>query len=252
MYSNEGYEQTKRYVEALDKEFPMCKNRDYIYLTKDNSSIDLSDHNFKHIRYHKLDKLFTDNEFTKLPLINDFCDYYIMRDKYRYESKEEECKDISKENYSELIDYIVYQFNRYIEDEKFPFYCARGKSDKSAGIYYQLYKLSWNFTKKGYDFTVHFESTINSLALHFERNPYIPYSKLRGKELELFNKIRAKFREKMLDISIKDVIVNRLRGNADLSIANFTIIAKTFKEYSIMLLELIEVVDKIIIDVIKS
>ena len=85
----------------------------------------------------------------------------------------------------------------------------------------------------------------------FERNPYIPYSKLRGKELELFNKIRAKFREKMLDINIKDIKVNQLHGNADLSIANFTIIAKTFKEYFKTLFDLIEVIDKIIIDMIK-
>ena len=243
VYSTEGSEQTKRYVAALNQEYPTCTYRQYIYLSKDNSSVDLSSHSFIHVRYYELEPLFDDGRYRELPLLEDFYDYYVARDRSRFESPEENKLPVNRDNYNELIDYIVYKLNRLEENGKHPYYCARGKSAKSSDLFYQVSKHNWNFEYDKMPLTFHLESSNGSIALHFETNPYIPFSKLGDKRTTV-EKLRKALRTHFEEVKMDEIENLKLRTTADLSIAKFHIPGSTFGEYISNLCKLIAGVDR--------
>ena len=243
VYSHEGTEQTKRYVAALNLEYPTCTDRQYIYLSKDNSSVDLSSHSFIHVRYYELESLFEVDRFRELPLIEDFYDYYVARDRRRFESPEENRLPVNRENYNELIDYIVYRLNRIAENGKHPYYCAKGKSVNSSDLFYQVSKHNWNFDYDKIALTFHLESSNGAIALHFETNPYVPFKKL-GDERSTIETLREVFRTHFKELKMDEIENLRLSANADLSVAKFRILGSTFGEYVNSLQKLISRVDK--------
>ncbi|MDD7147381.1 MAG: PD-(D/E)XK nuclease family protein [Lachnospiraceae bacterium] len=243
VYSDEGHEQTKRYVSALNKEFPSCKDRQYIYLTKDNSAVDLSSHSFIHFRYYELEPLFGDLEFQEFPLIKDFFDYYITKDKKRFESELENTLPVNTENYEELIDYIVYKLNRIKENGKCPYFCSRGKSAMSSDLFYQVSKYSWDFTYEEIPLTFHLESSNGAVALHFERKPYVPFGKL-GEDRVIMERVRDISRKIFKQMTIDEVDNLRIRANAELTVAKYQMKGKTFGEYVKGLLNLVSMVDE--------
>ena len=87
--SDEGLQQTKIYYDALESKFPECRNRQYIYLTKNNSSVNLTSQHFIHIRYSEVGELLGNIVFHKLPLANDFYKYYVLKDKEMYQDIEQ-------------------------------------------------------------------------------------------------------------------------------------------------------------------
>lgn len=251
VYSHEGHEQTKRYVAALNKEFPNCIEREYIYLTKDNSAVDLSSHSFIHVKYYQLESLFSDHFIQKFPLVKDFYDYYVDSDRRKFDNLTEDAKTVKDDTYNELIDYIVYKMNRIEENGTCPYSCSCDKSAKSADLFYQVSKHSWNFEYNDMEFTFHLESSKDSLALHFEKNPYVPFSKL-GKDKDIIVRIRNKARELLKQATILEVENLRLRTNAELTVAKYRIKGNTFAEYINDLRKLIIMVDKEILKIINN
>lgn len=250
VYSQEGHEQTKRYVAALNNAFPACVDRQYIYLTKDNSAVDLSSHSFIHVKYCQLEALFIDKDIKKYPLIEDFYDYYIAKDKRRFEREEEDRLLVNSDNYEELIDYIVYKLNMLEENGKYPYFCSRGKSAQSSDLFYQVSKHSWNFEHNGIPLTFHLESSNGAIALHFEKKPYVPFSKL-GNDRDIIVKIRDISRQLLAQVSIDEIEILKVKGNAELSVAKYRIIGDTFGEYIEGLKKLISMVDNEIIKLIN-
>ena len=92
--SKEGIRQTKRYYETLEHYFKKCETRDYIYLTKNNSSIILSADCFTHIRYRDVAEILMQDQFNSMRCAKDFCEYYVFREE-RLFAEIEKCDRIS-------------------------------------------------------------------------------------------------------------------------------------------------------------
>lgn len=150
--ATEGIRQTKRYYEALQSAFFECKEKDYIYLTKNNSSVNLSSHHFKQIKYAKLGKLLADNEFRKMPLAMDFYQYYVLRERTLFQEIEENDRPYlagDENDFRTLIEYIVWKINVSDSALSHQLFCLHGKSAQSDDHFFQLSMHNWEFEFDG-------------------------------------------------------------------------------------------------------
>lgn len=286
IYSEEGLLQTKRYYEALEKEFHKCNNKQYLYLTKNNSAIDLSSMHFKHIKYLDMESVLVDKEFSELPFINDFYEFYINREKEKFNDIEENDKKLLKhdkislgnyeislgnykkllkddeellkdyekllkDDFNNLIDYIVWKINSSSTNKNYNnYFCSKGKSAQADRYFYQISLHNWEFMLEDKAMTIHIEGIDNGVFVHMEMKPYEPYSKIAKNYNEDFfkkyNEKREKLRSRMKFKEKELLKVDSIRGNANLTIAKFNIVATTYKNYFKVLVELINDVDEVL------
>lgn len=256
--ATEGILQTRRYYEALEARFANCKEKDYIYLTKNNSSVNLSSCNFRHIRYAELGRLLSDDRFVEMPLAKDFFNYYVLREQSRFVDVEENDRPYlfrDKKDFGTLIDYLVWKINTtetsVLHREIF---CLHGKSSKSDDQFFKLSMKNWEFEFDGgtavHPINIHLEGGYRNVLLHMELEPYEPYSKIEEKYgEEFFNRYKEKRDELRRKISFeiaKEYYLQPIAAKADLTIAKFTFHVKTYREYYSALMELIVYVNQIL------
>ncbi|MBQ5711227.1 MAG: PD-(D/E)XK nuclease family protein [Oscillospiraceae bacterium] len=82
--SEEGNMQTKNYYDTLEEIFRESKERDYIYLTKNNSSVNISSGHFIHIKYRDVGEILREEKFREYRYAADFCEYYIDREEREF------------------------------------------------------------------------------------------------------------------------------------------------------------------------
>lgn len=258
--SNEGIRQTQRYYNALQAEFPNCKNRQYIYLTKNNSSINLTSQHFIHIRYAELGAILAEEPFNKMPLAKDFYDFYILREKSLFqdiEVNDRQYLPANKTDFHTLIDYIVWKINvpGNIENNK-NYFCLHGKSAQSNDHFFQFSMQNWEFElddgNEKRSISIHLEGSSNEIPLHMEVKPYEPFNSLEKKYgSNFFEKYVQKRNELRKSITFENTVSYEnlpIRKNAELTIAKFKITADTFKEYFDALIKLVTYINEILVE----
>lgn len=256
--ATEGILQTKRYYEALEARFADCGEKDYIYLTKNNSSVNLSSCNFRHIRYAELGRLLSDNRFVDMPLAKDFSSFYVLREQSRFIDVEENDRPYlfcDKKDFMTLIDYLVWKINTTETSELHrDVFCMHGKSAKSDEHFFKLSMKNWEFEFDGqtavHPINIHLEGRCRNVLLHMELEPYEPYSKIKEKYgkafFELYKEKRDELRRKISFEIAKKYYLQPIAANADLTIAKFTLHVKSYREYYNALMELIVYVNQIL------
>ncbi|MBQ8814623.1 MAG: PD-(D/E)XK nuclease family protein [Lachnospiraceae bacterium] len=257
--ATEGIRQTKRYYEALQAKFADCREKDYIYLTKNNSSVNLSSHHFRHIRYAELGRLLGEEPFISMPLAKDFYDYYVLREQRLFTDVEENDRPYlpgDKEDFHTLIDYLVWKINTTESSDLHKnLFCLHGKSMQSDDHFFQLSMQNWEFPfdggKESHPITIHLEGNCHEIPLHMELKPYEPYKKIEGSYGEVFlGRYRALRDELRSGLSFQNTQTYQnvpIRRNADLTIAKFVVSAKTYREYYCALMELTENINRVLI-----
>ena len=256
--SKEGPQQTRQYYEALEYIFGECHKKDYIYMTKNNSSVALSSKMFCHIRYREVAELLMYDEFCDMRYAEDFCEYYVFREERIFAEIEENDKIFDKndsEDFSMLLDYIVWKINASNESLEYKnIFCQKDISARSAQQFFQAYVMSWFFELTVGDcvkpISIHLEGYENAVALHMEIAPYEQFSKIRERYGERFFisyvNLRDLLRSKMVFADKSGYHGEKLSWNADLSIAKFRIEADTYKKYFDAIISLIREVDDIL------
>lgn len=260
--SQEGPQQTRRYYEAVEYFFREGSKKDFIYMTKNNSSVALSSQRFTHIRYRDVAELLMQDEFCDMRYAEDFCEYYVFREERIFAEIEKNDKLIDKndsENCAMVLDYIVWKINVSKESYKYRnIFCQKDVSAKSARQFFKAYVMSWFFELTVGDcvkpISIHLEGNENSVALHMEIAPYEQFSKIRERYGEQFFisyiNLRDSLRSKLVFTDTSSYHCEKLSWNADLSIAKFKIEANTYKNYFDAIIRLIREVDhKIITDI---
>lgn len=262
--SKEGPQQTRKYYEAVENFFRKCHEKDYIYITKNNSSVVLSSEMFSHIRYRDVAELLMQDEFCDMRYAEDFCEYYAFREERIFGDIEKNDKFLaenSSDDFSMLIDYIVWKINASNESPKYRnIFCQKDISAKSERQFFQAYLMSWFFELKVGDcvksISIHLEGYENSVALHMEIAPYEQFSKIKkqyGEEFFVsYISLRDLLRSKMVFKDTSDYHCEKLSWNADLSIAKFRIEADTYNKYFDSIISLIHEVDNKIKNDIKG
>ena len=253
--SKEGSKQTRRYYEAVEYFFGKCDKKDYIYLTKNNSSVELSSKMFSHIRYRDVAELLMQDKFSHMRFAEDFCEYYVFREERIFAEIEKNDKIFDKNNsedFSMLLDYIVWKINASKESVEYKnIFCQKDISARSSQQFFQAYNMSWFFELTVGNcvksISIHLEGYKNSVALHMEIAPYEQFSKIReryGEEFFIsYVNLRDLLRSKMVFADTSGYHCEKLSWNADLSIAKFSIEADTYKKYFDTIIKLIHEVD---------
>lgn len=256
--STEGITQTQRYYNALEAKFKDCKKRDYIYLTKNNSSVNLTSHHFKHIRYSEVGNLLADKRFIEMPLAQDFYNYYVLREQSLFMDIEKYDRPYipgDKADFHTLIDYIVWKINvRDINRKYTDLFCLHGKSAQSDEHFYQVSMQNWEFEFDGktekHPISIHLEGNCKEVPLHMELKPYEPFRKIKEKYgsdfFSEYMKVRDELRNNIVFPDAKEYRSVPIRSNADLTIAKFVFNVKTYKEYFDALIELITYVNEVL------
>lgn len=254
--SKEGPEQTRRYYDAVESHFQNCESRDYIYLTKNNSSVALSSERFSHVRYREVAKILSQEKFYDMRYAEDFCEYYVLREEREFAEIEKNDKLFDKndvDDFSRLIDYIVWKINASEGSNEYRnIFCQKDISAKSSHQFFQIYDMSWFFDLTEGDCTrpisIHLEGYENSIVLHMEIAPYVQFSKISERYGErFFNSyvnLRDSLRSKMVFADGDGYHSVKLSWNADLTIAKFEITADTYKKYFDTVIRLIAEVDQ--------
>ncbi len=256
--STEGLQQTRRYYNALQSEFPRCTNRQYIYLTKNNSSVDLSSQHFIHLRYSSLGNILARQPFEQLPLATDFYEYYILREQNLFNDIETNDKSYiigDRDDFHTLIDYIVWKTNNSdFTQSNNRCFCLSGKSAQSNNHFYQISMQNWEFEfDDGFEkrpMSIHLEGNCQEIPLHLEMKPYEPFNKLEKRYGSRFFESYLRKRNELRDILIfegsKSFESIEFRKNAELTIAKFKIHTTTYKQYYNTLMELVNYVNQVL------
>lgn len=254
--SKEGSFQTKRYYEAVEYFFKNSETRDYIYMTKNNSSVELTSDIFSHIRYRDISKVLLQGDFRNMKYAEDFCEYYVHREERIFSEIDKNDRLINKNNsedFSLLIDYIVWKINASGGSKEYKdIIFQKDISAKSSNLFFNACLMPWFFelTAGGHTkrMRIHLEGYENAVFLHMEVAPY-----------EQFSKLKERYGEDFFDeyVSLRDSLRNtmtfdkgrgyqsvKLSWNADLSIAKFEIEAESYKEYFDVIIGLIHEVDE--------
>lgn len=262
--SKEGILQTKRYYEAVEHFFGGAGKRDYIYMTKNNSKVELSSDTFSHIRYRDIAKVLMQDAFHNMKYAEDFCEYYVQREERIFSEIEENDRLIEQNNsddFSLLIDYLVWKINASDVSSKYKYvFFQKDVSAKSSKQFFKTYLESWFFelTAGGHtkSMSIHLEGYENSVVLHMEVAPYEQFSKLEeryGKEFfDEYVNLRDSLRRKMILADGCGYHSVKLSWHADLSIAKFEIEADSYMKYLEAIIRLIYAVDEKISKVNKN
>ncbi|MBQ9763568.1 MAG: PD-(D/E)XK nuclease family protein [Phascolarctobacterium sp.] len=263
IYSEEGYRQTERYVKAIKG---ICNSYDeynFVYLTKNNSYVDLSSSEFKHIRYSMVADILSMPFFVGMPFANDFCEYYVLQEEREFKNiqiNDENFTGVYIENkeFNKLIDYVVWRINNHHNNKHSKIFCKNGKSDKSPDCFYQISHQEWgniinnkyantltsSMNEEGRNYTLHLEGRNKAVFLHFELHPYLPVSKIEkqyGKNfLEDYQNKQNEIAELVSHININGVTCKNIPGNASLTVGKWEINSKSFNEYFDVLVTLID------------
>ena len=270
IYSEEGYRQTERYVKAIKTKCIGYDEYDFVYVTKNNSYVDLTSGEFKHIRYSEIAAVLEKTNFVNMPFVNDFCEYYVLREERCFADIEKNDKNFSNfivakkqslnitdDDFNRLIDYVVWKVNNYRNNKNFSkIFCKNGKSAQSPDCFYQISHQEWetvinkkfiNLTAhvdRGY--TLHVEGKKNAVFLHFELYPYLPVSQI---EKQYGKKFYEEYQEKqnviknlLNNIDVNRVVMKNIPGNASLTVGKWEINASSFKEYFDVLMNLINAI----------
>ncbi len=269
IYSEEGYKQTERYVKAIKSQYVGYDDYDFIYLTKNNSYVDLSSSAFKHMRYSDLATILSKSPFFRMPFAKDFCEYYVEREEKEFYNIEKSNRlfgdkkslahDDKEKEFNHLISYLVWKINNTRNNKKYEkIFCKNGKSDKSADCFYQISHQEWEdvLNKKfirikplqnerdARSYTMHIEGKQNAVFLHFELHPYLPFSKIEAKYgkafLEDYLKAKSKIEKLVSNININGIETQNIPGNASLTVGKWKINAVSYKGYLESLMQLID------------
>lgn len=248
IFASEGYEQTKRYKKGIESKFPKAV-RDYIYITKNNSYINLSSIDFHHIKYMVLaKKMAEENLLSLLPYAKDFYDYYYKREEELFSSFDNKNEKIIDEK--QFIDFFIWKIRKNNDLEEV--YISDGKSTKGGKRYFRLSKQSWGnkirIEDREIKLSIHLEGDSKTQALHFETEDYIPYSKLK-KELgesffDQYDRMRNNYRDRFKKASIPNKC--DISANATLTVAKFIITETKCNDVIKQIFSIINAVDEIL------
>ena len=260
IYSEEGHKQTERYFKAVENKYSGWGKREYVYLTKNNSYVDLTASEFKHLRYSELANILSKSTLSQMVFAKDFCEYYVLREERMFENIESSDKtfaDIDEKKFNEFIDYVVWKVNNHKNSEMYgKIFCKNGKSAQSADCFYQISHQDWEQVinvkfaetvpmaedKVDRDYTLHIEGKRNAVFLHFELNPYLPVSKIEkqyGKTFLAEYQNKRNLIEKLLsNVTVNGAIVKNIPSNASLTVGKWEITAKSYNEYFSVLMAL--------------
>ena len=248
---------------------------DFVYITKNNSYVDLTSGEFKHIRYGEIADVLAKPSFSNMLFANDFCEYYVWREERYFADIEKKDKQFSgigvtnrKQNFNMiddefngLIEYVVWKINNYRNNKKFSrVFCKNGKSARSSDCFYQISHQDWediinrkfipntviSVDKVDRRYTLHLEGKKNAVFLHFELHPYLPASQIvkqYGEEFyQEYQEKQNEIKRALLDIDVNGVVMKDVPANASLTVAKWEIVAKSYNEYFEALLKLIDAV----------
>ena len=237
VYSNEGLMQTARYKQIIEQNYPNAE-KNYLYLIKNNSYTNLSDASFTILRYSVIAGILESLQ-TKLKFSDDFCDFYCKREENLFLEIEQNDKPISEDR-NGLIDYLLWKINT---DPQFENLFLRDcHSDNGGARFYQLAKHNWSFMDNDREMSLHIEGDWSYVKVHLETNPYIQFKRLESKigkpGYNEYLALRDSMRKHFALISTQNIIQQKLRANAELSIAKFKFTADTYKTYLNQLIEL--------------
>lgn len=240
--SNEGLMQTQRYKRIIEQNYPNAE-KDFLYLIKNNSYTCLSDASFTILRYSKLIEALKQ---TKLKFSEDFCDFYGKREEKIFADIEKNDKLIS-EDQNGLFDYLLWKINTDSDYQNI--YLRDCHSDNGGKRFYQLSKQNWAFISDNREMSLHIEGGPNNIKVHIETNPYIPFSELEAEigENEFINykSLRDAMREEFASVSMDGITKQKIRSNAELTVATFKTNVETYKDYLNLLVKFSNTIDEI-------
>ena len=274
IFAEEGHDQTKRYVNGIKKEFEGngTKQFDFVYLTRNNSAVNLSNKEFRHVRYYKLISEIEKTGLKDRKCIEDFCEFYGDKD------LEEIDEDKEYDDPEKFIKYLVWKANQEKNNEKYHAYFVKsGKSANSDKPFFHIAKQEWmketndinDINNINKEYSIHLEGywlkeNVWSVKLHFELFPYVPYSKIKEKDLDIdkYNEIRDSYREIFYNVmqekSFSGYRMKEPASNQNLTIVSYVINPDTYKNtFELLMDDIVEAVDNVlaknkIIDLLKT
>ena len=242
IYANEGYKQTERYQKGMEKLFPNAL-KDYVFITKNNSFVNLSSLQFCQVRYMDLiNRVGQDDNLIQLDYMKDFCEFYYERELRKY-------LDIEHQNTipdnDSFIDYFVWKAN---SDPKYrDLYVCSGRSARNSNVkFLQISKQEWVIKNTGIsdEMVIHLEGNNRNLRLHFETYPYSALSHLAENTRQRYEKTRDLLREKLNTIEMDDVHVSGPNKSETLTLVKFIIDESTdLKQTLDRLMKIVAIVD---------
>lgn len=249
VFSGEGYKQTERYWRILNEAFEADKASIWgIYLTRSNLVAQLSNTNFKHVKYLELEALLQScYKKTSHPLIRDFIRTYISDPRERvnfvvnstFSKLQESCPD--KGVFNRVVCQTVAE--KFILDGT-ELFCDIGYSSNNGRCFFQLWDSSWFYEIGDRLYNIHIEGDVSCVKVHFETYPYEPYKNLPRDVPQIMDEKIKSLADIInpLEFDNPNIKVNKVRSNAVLTVGSFRIEVESFREFYDGLNDLIKVV----------